>query len=62
MKTSLIIHGLLGSPLFGRGIVTVVLLRSHAVTPPSSNPRGIFPYGVPAGTATSWIAVGKYNS
>lgn len=28
MKTSLLIHGLRGSPLFGRGIVTVVLLRS----------------------------------
>ena len=30
MKTSLLIHGLLGSPLFGRGIVTVVLLRSQS--------------------------------
>ncbi|CAH3158505.1 unnamed protein product, partial [Porites lobata] len=28
MKTSLLIHGLRGSPLFGREIVTVVLLRS----------------------------------
>ena len=28
MKTSLLIHGLRGSSLFGRGIVTVVLLRS----------------------------------
>ena len=34
MKTSLIIHGLLGSPLFGRGIVTVVLLRSQSRHPP----------------------------
>ena len=60
MKTSLIIHGLLGSPLFGRGIVTVVLLRSQS-RHPLVIPGVFFPYGVPAGTATSWIAVGKYN-
>ena len=34
MKTSLLIHGLRGSPLFGRGIVTVVLLRSQSRHPP----------------------------
>ena len=61
MNTSLLIHGLLGSPLFGRGIVTVVLLCSQSSHPPVI--LGVFfPYGVPAGTATTWIAVGKYNS
>ena len=61
MNTSLLIYGLLGSPLFGLGIVTVVLLCSQSGHPPVIL-GGIFPVWVLAGTATTWIAIGKYNS